>query len=156
MPTGLRRHHQTGTPHFLTFSCFRHRPILGTSAARDTFLEILEQTREQYRFHVHGYVVMPDHVHLILSEPELKLLSVSMQVIKQRFSRTRAEEYVWESRYYDFNLFDQDTLTEKLRYIHRNPVRRGLVQNPEDWSWSSFRTYFLEEPGPVTILRPTW
>ena len=45
----------------------------------------------------------------------------------------------WQRRYYDFNVLTQAKLIEKLRYIHRNPVERGLVQRPEDWPWSSFR-----------------
>lgn len=151
MSLGLRRYHDTGHLHFVTFSCVRKRQILGTGAARDCLLGILEETREKYCFAVHGYVVMPDHVHLLVSEPAVRPLSVAMQVVKQRFSRTRAEQFVWESRYYDFNVYTQEKQVEKLRYIHRNPVRRGLVERPEDWGWSSFRFYWLGEVGIVTV-----
>jgi putative transposase len=57
----------------------------------------------------------------------------------------------WLRRYHDFNVFSQDKHVEKLRYIHRNPVRRGLVENPEDWAWSSFRHYLTGEIGVVEI-----
>ena len=67
MSTGLERFHQTGHLHFITFSCARKRPILGTPESRDTLLRILEETRHKYHFQVLGYVVMPNHVHLLVT-----------------------------------------------------------------------------------------
>ena len=154
MSEGLKRYHNTGDLHFLTFSCIRHRPILGSPEARETFLTILERTRVLYEMAIHGYVIMPDHVHLLVSEPEKATLSLAIQILKQRFSKTRPEQHVWEPRYYDFNVYSDDKRIEKLRYIHRNPVRRGLVDTPEDWPWSSFRSYAYNEPGFVTITIP--
>jgi len=154
--TGLIRYHQTGLLHFITFSCVRHRPILGTEPARDTFCDLLERTRELYAFDIFAYVIMPDHVHLLVTEPEGKPLSVAIQILKQRFSKTRAEKHVWESRYYDFNIRSEKKRAEKLRYIHWNPVRRNLVQKPEEWRWSSFRDYAGLHRGPVTVTLPTW
>jgi putative transposase len=151
MSTGLNRYHQTGDLHFLTFSCTRKRPILGTPESRDTFLQILEETRTKHAFHILGYVIMPNHVHLLLTEPEQTKLSISIQILKQRFSRTRQEEHVWEPRYYDFNVYTARKRIEKLRYIHRNPVTRELVTEPHLWQWSSFRFYALNEPGLVKI-----
>ncbi len=154
MSSGLVRYQSNGDLHFITFSCVRHRPILGIPEARDSFLTILERTRVKYRFHVLGYVVMPDHVHLLVSEPELGKLSTVIQVVKQLFSRSRPEEYVWEARYYDFNVRTEDKRAEKLHYIHQNPVQRGLVSSPEAWDWSSFRSYTLGEKGIVLVARP--
>lgn len=156
MSTGLNRYQQTQLPHFITFSCVRHQPILGTDTARDTFCELLERTRELYAFDVLGYVIMPDHVHLLLTEPHEKPLSVAIQILKQRFSKTRDEDHVWEPRYYDFNTRTEKKRIEKLRYIHRNPVRRELVAKPEDWRWSSYRDYASLARGPVTVTLPTW
>ena len=155
MSTGLNRYQQTKFPHFISFSCVRRQPILGTDAARDTFCELLERTRELYAFNVLGYVVMPDHVHLLLTEPDEKPLSVAIQILKQRFSKTRNEDHVWEPRYYDFNIRTEKKRIEKLRYIHRNPVRRELVQKPEDWRWSSFRDYARLSRGIVTVTLPS-
>jgi putative transposase len=152
MPTGLRRYQETGDLHFVTFSCVRHRPILGTAEARDLFLQLLERTRVLYAMGVQGYVVMPDHVHLLVTEPKTARLSLAVQILKQRFSKTRSEAYVWEPRYYDFNVRTEETRTEKLRYIHRNPVRRGLVGEAEEWRWSSFRAYAYREEGPVGLM----
>ncbi len=77
MPTGLKRYQESGQLHHITFSCARHRPILGTPEARDTLLTILERTREIDNMNVYGYVVMPTHVHLLVSEPEAAKLSLS-------------------------------------------------------------------------------
>jgi putative transposase len=151
MSLGLNRHHQTGDLHFITFSCARKRNILGSPEARDRFVEIFEQTRQKYRFDVNGYVVMPNHVHLLVAEPEIAPLSLAIQVLKQRFSRTRTEDNVWEPRYYDFNVFTERKRIEKLRYIHRNPVTRGLVAEPGEWQWSSFRAHATDELHPVRV-----
>jgi putative transposase len=153
MSLGLNRHHKTGDLHFITFSCARKRDILGTPEARNRFVEILEQTRQKYLFHINGYVVMPNHVHLLISEPETAPFSLAIQVLKQRFSRTRTEDYVWESRYYDFNVFTNRKRIEKLRYIHRNPVTRGLVAEPGEWKWSSFQAYATDDPHPIHITK---
>ena len=155
MPEGLKRYHQTGDWHFITFNCFRKRQILSTPEAKNTFLKLLDRTRELYKFEVGGYVVMPDHVHLILSEPELKPLATALQIIKQRFSKARPETEVWEERYHDFNIKSFDKFSEKLHYIHGNPVKRGLVQTPEAYEWSSYQTYTYNKPSLVQIHHPT-
>jgi putative transposase len=154
MSSGLVRYQHTGDLHFITFSCFRHRPILGTPEARDLFLTLLERTRELYDFHILGYVVMPDHVHLLVSEPAKVPLSQAIQILKQRFSKTRPESEVWESRYYDFNVKTEDKRAEKLQYIHQNPVRRGLVTNPADYPWSSFNSLNDPTASPVHLTLP--
>ena len=100
--------------------------------------------RRKYGFVVHGYVVMPEHVHLLLGEPSHATLATALQAIKQGVSRklsSRDGEAFWQERYYDFNVFSETKRIEKLRYMHRNPVTRGLVQSPEEWEWSSFRHY---------------
>jgi REP element-mobilizing transposase RayT len=57
----------------------------------------------------------------------------------------------WQARSYDFNVWTTHKRVEKLRYMHRNPVERGLVDAPEQWRWSSYRFYLLDEPGPVKV-----
>jgi putative transposase len=101
------------------------------------FERSLEQTRPAYLFYVLGYVVMPEHVHLLLTEPQTKALSSALQALKQSVSRSlalRAAEPFWQTRYYDFNVWSEDKRVEKLRYMHRNPVVRGLVARPEEWA----------------------
>ena len=103
---------------------------------------------------MYGYVVMPEHVHLLVNEPEHGTLAQAMQSMKQGVARRlalRAVDPFWQARYYDFNVWSEHEFVEKLRYIHGNPVNRGLVERPEDWSWSSFRHYLSGETGPVEI-----
>ena len=68
MPWGLKRYQQTGDIHFVTFSCYRRAPLLGSAQVRDTFVITLERVRRWYGFYLTGFVVMPEHVHLLLSE----------------------------------------------------------------------------------------
>jgi len=152
MPSGLRRYQSSGHLHAVNINCFRKSAILGTAEPREALLQILEEARVRYAFEVIGYVVMPTHIHLLMSEPEGHPLSSAIQVIKQRFSRTRVlEEHVWERRYYDFNIFTMGKLEEKLHYMHMNPVEAGLVSAPGDWKWSSYGAYALNEPGLVNV-----
>ena len=67
MPWGLKRFQEARCLHFVTFSCYRRAPLLGTARARDIFEQTFEQTRQWYGFYVSGYVVMPEHVHLPIS-----------------------------------------------------------------------------------------
>jgi putative transposase len=97
---------------------------------------------------------MPEHVHLLISEPERGELSVVMQMLKQLTSRKLRPADVprfWQVRYYDFPVWSERKRIEKLRYIHRNPVERGLVARPEDWKWSSFVHYATGAEGAVEI-----
>src|SRR5271163_4056226 len=87
VPSGLHRTYGAHHLHFITCSCYRRLPFLSTARSRDRFLSILEQTRERYRFVVLGYVVMPEHIHLLITEPEIGTPSTVMQVVKQRTAR---------------------------------------------------------------------
>jgi putative transposase len=102
---------------------------------------------------------MPDHIHLLISEPERGTPSTVMQVLKQRYARRLLRkkrrktgqgelwpeegQHVWQRRFYDFNVWSEHKRVEKLRYMHRNPVKRGL--------WSSYRSYAYEEAGMVKM-----
>ena len=96
---------------------------------------------------------MPDHVHLLLSEPRRATLAVSIKSLKQGVSRRLIGDapHFWQKRYYDYNVRNREKFLEKLRYIHRNPVRKGLCERPEDWEWSSFRHYATGHEGIVEI-----
>jgi putative transposase len=145
------RYQQTGEFHFLTFSCFHRRLYLSTVAAMELFEDALERVRQRYLFVVGGYVVMPEHVHLLVNEPQRGLLSRAVQAFKLSVSLRSRERPFWQAHYYDFNISSHEKFVEKLRYIHRNPVRRGLVAKPEDWKWSSFRHYQTGVRGIVEI-----
>jgi len=150
----LARYQQCGCFHFLTFSCFRRQALLTREGAYGVFERELETVRVRYGFVVAGYVLMPEHVHLLVGEPRRSSLSVALQVLKQQTSRKlkqRGEVQFWQRRYYDFNVYNEEKRVEKLRYMHRNPAKRGLVEKPEDWPWSSFRHYATGEAGVVEI-----
>jgi putative transposase len=154
MPSGLKRFQREGDDHFITFSCYCREPYLATPAAKDIFLDSLELTRKRYNFDVLGYVVMPEHPSAVGEPLDYEVpLSKALQSLKLSVSKRLAPRPFWQVRYYDFNVFTHDKRVEKLKYMHRNPVTRGLVERPEDWSWSSFRHYLLDEPGAVGISR---
>ena len=169
MPWGLTRFHQSGQSHFVTFCCYHRRRLLDTDESCRIFESALERVRRSYRLYVYGYVVMPEHVHLLLSEtncptqakiglewatrPQQYTLADALKSLKQGVSRRLLgnAEHFWQKRYYDFNIRNYPQFVEKLRYIHRNPVKRGLCELPEDWEWSSFQHYSSGCEGRVEI-----
>src|SRR5277367_3288262 len=153
MPWGLKRFHESGQTHFVTFSCYDRRPLFLTPTSKQTFETALERVRRRFLLCVYGYVVMPEHVHLLLGEPERETLADALKSLKQGVSRRLIgeAEYFWQKRYYDFNVRNEAQFVEKLRYIHRNPVTRGLCAREEDWEWSSFRQCTTGCAGTVEI-----
>jgi REP-associated tyrosine transposase len=172
MPKGLKRYFGRGDLHFLTFSCYRRLPLLGTVHARNVFVDALAKIRKRYKFLLVGCVVMPEHVHLLISEPAKGTPSMVLKVLKQRVSRHLRERKrrapagqrhlpfmkggeglprFWQPRFYDFNVYSTKKKREKLEYMHGNPVQRGLVGNPSAWVWSSFSFYAKGEIGWVPI-----
>ena len=165
MPWGLIRFQQSSQSHFVTFCCYHRRRLLTTDASCRIFESALERVRRSFRLQVYGYVVMPEHVHLLLSEPQRDTLADALKSLKQGVARrlignlplkpkaglNGAPEHFWQKRYYDFNIRDYPQFVEKLRYIHRNPVKAGLCERPEDWEWSSFRHYATGCEGRVEI-----
>jgi putative transposase len=152
VPLGLHRYHASKTCHFITFSCYQRRQLLAPPL-REVFLTSLERMQVKYGFRVYGYVLMPEHVHMIISEPQVGTIATVMQALKVSVSKIRgtAESPLWQKRYYDHNVRDEDSFWDKICYMHRNPVKRGLVAKHEDWPWSSFRHYRFGEVGPVEI-----
>lgn len=164
-----QRYYGSNDLHFITCSCYHRQAWLASPQRRDLFLAVFEEVRRRYGFVVVGYVVMPEHIHLLIGEPEKGDPSRVMQAIKQGFSRRVLKslrkrrvaaqqelfavgaEHVWQRRFYDFNVWTARKRIEKLRYMHRNPVARGLVQEPEQWRWSSYRSYAFGEEGAVRI-----
>ena len=149
MVLGLERRQQEGDLHFVTFSCYHRLGYLDNPLSRA--LVALERVRYGFEIEVIGYVVMPEHVHLLLSEPSRELLAVGLQGLKISVGKRATQRPFWQARYYDFNVYTEAKGFEKLDYIHRNPVKRGLVDKPEDWLWSSCRYYQTGVQGRVKI-----
>jgi putative transposase len=156
MPAGLVRLYEEGHLHFITCSCYRRQQRFKSPRSRSLFEEICEEVRQELDFNVYGYVLMPEHFHILISESRKEDPSMALQVLKQRVARklnaAENDGDFWQRRFYDFNVTSQRKKIEKIKYMHRNPVRRGLVERPEDWEWSSFRTYLT---GEQRILRVT-
>jgi len=160
----LERRYGLGHLHFISCGCYRRMPLLSTERARNVFLKILCEVRNRYEFALLGYVVMLDHIHLLISEPNIGTPTTVMQVLKQRVSRAlrgrrgkslsvaqlrlwsdpplRYAPRFWQRRFYDFNVWSFEKKNEKLNYMHFNPVKRGLAKTPKDWLWSSYQFYW--------------
>lgn len=169
----VRRHmHRRETPRqlrFITFSCYRRMQLLGNGAIRDLFVTHLAAARERCGFTLQAYVIMPEHVHLMLCPPQSTPVGEILRCIKQpvaqrvlsrwrelnapvlpRITDARGDVRFWQrGGGYDRNICDE--YVEKVHYMHMNPVVRGLAQAPTDWKWSSARWYDGIRDGPLSI-----
>lgn len=153
MPDGLHRYQQAETLHFITFSCYHRLPYLAEAAAKSVVERVLEDTRSRHNARIYAYVLMPEHVHLLINEPPVIPLGQFLKAFKQTTSRKLKGErkQFWQDRYYDGNISGEDARLETIRYIHRNPVKRGLIGRPHDYLWSSFHHYISGHRGTVEI-----
>jgi putative transposase len=144
MPAGLKRFYGKGDLHFITFSCYRRLPLLKTTRARNLFVKELGRVRDATGFRLIGYVVMPEHVHLLISEPregtpstvlhKLKL-GVARKLRKRKrdcagqlrlpFAAPREQlRAFWQARFYDFNVYSRGKKPpRRLRELTPNPCR---------------------------------
>ena len=154
-------------PHFLTFSTYQRRRFLDSAEPRDVVLEALQKCLQTNDALCAGYVIMPDHVHALISGGGDFSISSFVQVWKKtssyrlrRFFSINLDRYaqlcpqdcpIWQARFYDFNIDTEQKLMEKLTYMHDNPVTAGLAESVLDWNWSSARYYELKEAAGVSI-----
>jgi len=152
---------------FVTFSCYHRRRMLDCAPLRDALIELLVEKLRDYHGICSGYVIMPDHVHLIVWFGESGELSLFMKSWKQtssmklkRMLRGVAPKFAssippedpfWQPKYYPFNLYSATKAEEKLDYMHKNPVTAGLVDRPVAWRWSSARHFLLQDPSVVPL-----
>ncbi len=150
-----------GHAHFLTFSCYRRLPLLSKDRSRRWFIDALEQARRRCQFDLWAWVIMPEHVHLLLC-PRLPMYRMGdilarikrpVGVLAIEYLRRQTPRFLerltvkhrgrtyhrfWQAGPgYDRNLWTPAAIHESIAYIHGNPVRRGLVDIPEAWPWSS-------------------
>jgi putative transposase len=151
MPSRLKRFHHSGQTHIITFCCYRRRTLFLSDASKETFELALEGVRRNFRLCIYDYVVMLEHIPLLLSEPEQETVAVAIKSLKQGVSRRLIgdAEHFWQKRYDDFNIRNRRQFVEKLRYVHRNPVTKGLCARPEAWRGSSFLHYSTGHEGCV-------
>jgi len=156
-----------GALHFVTFSTYQRRRFLEPDRTRSIVVETLSEMLERHGASCHGFVVMPNHVHVLLTVREDSTIADFLKVWKKtssyrigRFYEQELTKYrelcpkecpVWQARYYDFAVESDEKLPEKIQYMHDNPVTAGLVNAEVDWKWSSSRFYLLEEDVGVKI-----
>jgi putative transposase len=161
MPKNLKRITRRNDLHFITFCCYERRALLGSTRTRNLIVRALGEVRARFGFALVGYVIMPEHVHLLISESAFVPPAKVIQVFKQRSSRMmRGKQRMsgkqlslrfagrhselrrfWQRRYYDFNVYPRKKVWEKLEYMHANPIEEGLVEHPRNWPWSSWSWY---------------
>ena len=163
-----------GHAYFVTFSCYRRMSLLGRDHCKRIVLGNLDTLAWNYKIGVSGYCLMPNHVHALLRPTEAKEMGPFIQQWKRltshaiqeflhlggsddsspygkRATDARGEIHVWQPRHYPFNVFTIHKAIQKLEYMHRNPVKAGLVSDPCDWPWSSAAYFLKNRPSPVRL-----
>jgi putative transposase len=172
-----RAYNTPGHVHFLTFSCVNRWPLLASDRSRTWCVDAIQRARLRNGFALYAWVIMPEHVHLLVRPEEGVAIEAVLRGVKQSVSRTamnwlRANDPAWaerlcvrrpdgrtETRFwlpgggYDRNITKPATLRRTVEYIHANPVRRGLVDSAIDWAWSSARSY-SGESEPLLRMDP--
>ena len=159
----LIRFNNSNTAHFVTFSCCHNYNLFKTDETREIFIENLNELRNKHRYKLYRYVVMPNHVHLIICPPDEDKISIFIGALKSITARKifdlwrgkglkifnkleiskdgKGRFAFWQKRYYDHNCRTTESVIEKINYCHNNPVKKGLVEDPSQWRWSSYRWY---------------
>jgi putative transposase len=173
-----RRYNEPGHAHALTFSCFRRQPFLDRDRSRSWTIDAIDRARRAHGFHIWAYVLMPEHVHLLVWPssspyeigPFLATLKSSVtrralafvrhdapgflpRMLDQQPSGKRSYRFWQRGGGYDRNIWEPQYVWSTIDYIHANPVRRGLCQRPQDWSASSAGSYLDCGAGPISIDR---
>ena len=169
----LRHHDNPGEIRFVTFSTFERRKLLSTDLLCEHICQAISETRRKSGFSLWAYVLMPEHVHLVILPASGTKLGQIIGTLKwesamaihrdpvarsglikigqHEISRTNGKFAFWQRRCFDRNCRDADEVTQKIRYCHRNPVQRGLVRKPEDYKWSSYGWYEGRRDVPLLI-----
>ena len=170
---------EPGYAHFVTFSCFQRLPLLLRDRTRRWVIASLEETRRKLDVSLWAYVIMPEHVHVLLypwqANYEMRLILVALKrsvsdAAKRHLERTGNTQWLNRLRVqypsrevfrfwqpgggFDHNIFREKNVPSVIEYIHDNPVRRGLVKNPTDWEWSSARFWGGWSDFPIRMDEP--
>ncbi len=156
---------------FLTFSCWERYQLLGNARIRDAFAVHLEETKAAFGIRLIAWVFMPEHVHLLAYPTAGPSVVQFLFALKRPFARdviarwrelkapvlgrildAKGKPHFWlPGGGHDRNVATFEERQEKIAYIHKNPVTRGLVENREDWKWSSYRWYMGDRSGVVSL-----
>ena len=156
----LRHYDDSGTARFVTFCCYRLENYLDDLRAVELTVKYIDAVRSKQDLRLLGYVIMPEHVHLVLLPPDGTKLGLVIREIKSRMAReyfskhsptASGKRVFWQRRCYDHNCRTVESVTEKINYCHNNPVRRGLVAGPGDYEWSSHNWYQGKRDVPLAM-----
>lgn len=177
-----RNYNVPGHAHSLTFSCYKRYPFLSKDRTCEWLADSIEKARSDLNFDLWAWVFMPDHAHLVIHpRNEIYDIAVIRRLIKEpaaqkaiKWSRNNSLEWLrkierqrgdrleclfWQSGGgYDRNITEGRTLMATIDYVHHNPVRKGLIANPQDWKWSSAAWYYDGSPVPMIPdpIPPEW
>ena len=146
---------------FVTTTVFKWRPILTKEQVASIVIKELQKTRSLFKMSFISYVIMPSHIHLLLGFHDISNLSKFVQTFKSITSRqikrlSLKELYendykLWKPRFDDLIVTSERQLKIKMEYIHNNPVKAGLVEQAEDWTYSSAVDWLTDRSGLITI-----
>ncbi|MFA6525306.1 MAG: transposase [Patescibacteria group bacterium] len=169
----MKRYNIPGQVHFVTTRTLNSVPYFSDNICCDILLSVINRLRNELKFNLIGFVLNPNHIHLLLKlwvgsnlfEPEANEFASTrgnISYVVQRIKGGSAREInrylktagcVWQKNFYDFNIYSERKLIQKLNYIHYNPVKHGLVKNPEDWRYSSWQNYYQDDDSTIIIDR---
>jgi putative transposase len=176
------RYYHPGHLQFITASTYRRAPLFESRRFCRLFVRVLEEVRGEFGFLLLGWVLMPEHFHLLVQPNPADSTSGIVQQLKQRTAfhilktlrqnsrspwcsrmlsllrlpatvHDQAQYRVWQCRFYPFNIYTETKRLEELNYMHGNPVQRRLVDSPDQWPWSSFRFYYLDDASVLSMDR---
>jgi|WetSurMetagenome_2_1015567.scaffolds.fasta_scaffold222838_1 putative transposase len=157
--TKLRHYDDSAGARFVTFNCFRDGEYLSSREAKLLLIKHILEAREKHGFKLMGYVIMPDHVHLVLLPSDGMKLGLVIREIKSKMAREYFAAYgvpagthvFWQKRCHDRNCRSADEAKEKINYCHGNPVKAGLVLESGDYEWSSYNWYEGRQDVPLAM-----
>lgn len=153
----LRRFTEGQYCYFVTAGTQDRRPLFRDSLLCQILIKNLEFYRNRMKFALHGYVIMPDHIHLLVTPRQPATVSDVMRNLKSYASKEIQEALamrgpIWQRRFYDRVIRSEERFRRALDYIHLNPARAGLVRSARDYEFSSY--CFWEEDDGLLPLDP--
>lgn len=176
------RHYTPGQLQFITTGIYRRAQIFLSARFRHCFVEELVGLREEMHFVIVGWVLMPEHFHILIRPEPADATPLIVKRLKERVAisilrtlrdnpqhpwcRKMLDRFrlpptvhdeshcrLWQRRFHPFNVYSRKKVLEKLNYMHNNPVKRGLVKHPGDWPYSSWRFYFRGDASLLAVDR---
>jgi len=137
----LKRYNIDNRVYFVTSKTLNNKPIFLNHVYAELFVKNLFRCRERYGFLLLGFVLMPDHFHALIMPKKCFTISSVVQKIKSLFAYKLRDlgvkGNIWQKSFYDLGIYSEEKWRQKLDYIHANPVRKGLVDDPSDYKFSS-------------------